>query len=252
MHKDPSDARHRPSSRSKNGGRAYVAAQHIEALRQFDTCTIANAIEGFRLRLRNEGYTLPGLRCLTGAFPTIIGFAATCKVKVGEPPLTGGHYFHRDDWWEAIEALPTPRIAVIQDMDPDPEPSPGACVGEVHAAILQAFECEGVITNGAVRNLPAVAEMGFRMFARHVAVSHAYMHVMSYGGEVEIFGLKVRSGDLLAADCHGVINIPLDIVAELPAAAKRIHAEKRRIVDLCVSPGFTPEKLRAALQKEKV
>ena len=224
-----------------------LSAEHIEALRQFDTCTIANAIEEFRVRLRNEGYTLPGLRCLTGAFPPIVGFAATCRVKAGNPPMTGGHYFHQTDWWDAIQALPAPRIAVIQDVDP--EPSPGACIGEVHAAILQAFECDGAITNGAVRNLPAVAEMGFRMFARHVAVSHAYMHLVNWGGEVEIFGLKIRSGDLLCADCHGVINVPLEIAADLPKVAARIHAQKRRIIDLCLSPGFSTEKLRAAIQE---
>ena len=238
-----------PAANRAEGREAPLTAEQLNALRQFDTCTIANAIEEFRVRLRNEGYTLPGLRCLTGAFPPIVGFAATCRVKAGNPPMTGGHFFERTDWWDAIQVLPTPRIAVIQDVDP--EPSPGACVGEVHAAILQAFECEGVITNGAVRNLPAVAEMGFRMFARHVAVSHAYMHLVNWGGEVEIFGLKIRAGDLLCADCHGVIKVPLEIAADLPKVAARIHARRRRIVDLCLSPGFSADKLRDAVQEDK-
>ncbi len=223
-----------------------LSEDQLDALRQYDTCTLANAIEEFGVRLRNEGYTLPGLHCLTGAFKPTIGYAATCRVRVGEPPMMGGHYFEQWDWWDAIERLPMPRIAVIQDLDPDP--SPGACVGEVHAAILQAFDCVGVITNGAVRNIPAVAEMGFRMFAQHVAVSHAYMHVVSYGDPVEIFGLKVRAGDLLAADCHGVIKIPLQIAAELPAVAARNHEERRQIMDICLSPHFTREKLREAIE----
>jgi 4-hydroxy-4-methyl-2-oxoglutarate aldolase len=199
--------------------------------------------------LRNEGYTRPGLACRTGVFPPVAGFAATCRVKSAEPPLTGGYYFDRKDWWSAIESLPAPRIAVIEDLDP--HPSAGACVGEVHAAMMKAFGCAAVITNGAVRNLPAVAAMGFPMFARSVAVSHAYLHMVDFGGEVEIFGLKIRSGDLLVADCHGVISIPIEIADELTEVAARIHAERRSIVDACLSPDFTPEALEQAIQKDR-
>src|SRR5437764_14498825 len=107
------------------------------------------------------------------------------------------------------------------------------------------------MTNGAVRDMPAVAAMGFPMFARSVTVSHAYLHIVDFGGEVEIFGLKVRSGDLLMADCHGVISIPLEIVDELPAVAARIHAERRRIVDICLPPDFTPETLGQDMQHDQ-
>jgi regulator of RNase E activity RraA len=97
-----------------------------------------------------------------------------------------------------------------------------------------------------VRNLPAVAAMGFPMFARSVAVSHAYLHMVDFGSEVEIFGLKIRSGDLLVADCHGVISIPLEIVDELPAVAARIHAERRRIIGGLPLSGVHPRKTTAS------
>ena len=223
--------------------------EKIEALRQFDTCTIANAIEEFHVRLRNEGYTRPGLVCRTGAFPPVVGFAATCRVRAADPPVTGGYYFDREDWWSAIESIPVPRIAVIEDLDP--YPSAGSCVGEVHAAMLKAFHCAGVITNGAVRNVSAVTAMGFPLFARSVAVSHAYLHMLDFGGEVEICELKIRSGDLLMADCHGVISIPLEIVDELPAVAARIHAERLRIVDVCLSADFSTDKLQKAIQNRR-
>jgi 4-hydroxy-4-methyl-2-oxoglutarate aldolase len=223
--------------------------EHIHALSRFDTCTIANAIEEFKIRLRNEGYTRPGLRCVNGSFPPVCGYAATCHVRSADPPVTGGYYFHRTDWWTAIESLPQPRIAVIQDLDA--EPGAGACVGEVHAAMLKAFGCVGVITNGAVRNLPAVAAMGFPMFAPSAAVSHAYMHMIDFGHEVEIFGLKIQPGDLLLADGHGVISIPPEILAELPAAAARVHAERRRIVDVCLAPDFSTAKLQNAIDGDR-
>jgi hypothetical protein len=52
----------------------------LDGIRQFDTCTVANAIEHFRVRLRNEGFTRPGLRCVTGGSPRLLGYGATCRV----------------------------------------------------------------------------------------------------------------------------------------------------------------------------
>jgi regulator of RNase E activity RraA len=230
------------------GQRNSLTREQIAALLAFDTCTLANAIEKFKIRLRNEGYTLPGLRCLTGPCASVIGFATTFRIRAAEPPMAGSLYLDRADWWTAICACPLPRIAVIQDMDT--QPSAGACVGEVHCAILKALGCEAVVTNGAVRDLPGVTKLGFHLFAPHIAVSHAYRHMVDYGTEVEILGLKVRSGDLLFADCHGVLSIPLDIAAELPEVAASIRARERRIVDGCLSADFSIDKLQRALHEE--
>jgi regulator of RNase E activity RraA len=225
-----------------------LTVEQLDALKQFDTCTLANAIERFGVRLRNQGYTRPGLRCFTSEFPKILGFAAPCRVRVADPPVIGGAFFERVDWWSAIQKVPAPRIAVIQDLDPEPV---GSSIGEVHAAILQAFHCCGAITNGAVRDIPTVARMGFQMFACHAAVSHSYAHVVDFGTEVEILGLQIRYGDLLMADCHGVLSIPNSIVAELPAVAEVVRARRQRIVDVCRSPGFSVEKLQQTIQQDQ-
>src|SRR6516165_11995280 len=94
-----------------------VRSESFEAIRQFDTCTIANAIEQFRVRLRNEGFTRPGLQCVTGGSPRLLGYAATFRVRSADPPMSGNAHLDRTDWWEAIGHLPIPRIAVIQDLD---------------------------------------------------------------------------------------------------------------------------------------
>src|SRR5689334_3455901 len=103
----------------------------LAEIRQFDTCTIANAIETFNVRLRNEGYTRPGLRCVTGGEPRILGYAATARLRSSDPPMSGKAYLDRTDWWTMIERLPMPRIAVIQDLDTGE--GAASCVGEVHA-----------------------------------------------------------------------------------------------------------------------
>jgi len=221
----------------------------FEAIRQFDTCTIANAIEHFRVRLRNEGFTRPGLQCVTGGAPRILGYAATCRVRSADPPMSGNAYVDRTDWWETIGLLPVPRIAVVQDLDA--ADSGASTIGEVHAAILKAFHCEGVITNGSVRDIPGVSRMQFPMFASAVSVSHSYMHVVDFGAPVEIFGLPVLSGDLLYADIHGVVSIPLDIAARVPEVASGIRAKEREIIDLCQSPEFSLEKLLKGVQTKQ-
>ena len=147
-----------------------------------------------------------------------------------------------------MDRFPRPRIAVIQDLDT--EPGGGAAVGEVHAAILKALDFDGLITNAAVRDLPAVNGLGFPIFAPFVAVSHSYMHLVDYGEPVEIFGLPIRTGDLLFADCHGVISIPPEIVEELPKVAGRIRLKDRRIVELCMSPDFSTEKLLNVIRSD--
>jgi len=229
-----------------------LSSSQLEAIQQFDTCTIANAIERFKVRLRNEGFTRPGLRCVTKGANRLLGYAATSKVRSANPPMTGTAYtayLDPTDWWSNIGELPAPRIAVIQDTDSSP--GRGACVGEVHAAILKALQCNGVITNGAVRDLPAVSKLDFPMFAPLVSVSHAYMHSMDFGQPVEIFGLQVRAGDLLYADCHGVVSIPIEIAAELPEAAARIRSKEQRIVRLCLSPDFSTEKLLQEIRSDE-
>jgi regulator of RNase E activity RraA len=218
----------------------------LEAIREFDTCIIANAIEKFGVRLRNEGYTRPGLQCVTGGFPRLLGYAATCRIHSSDPPVTGKAYLDRTDWWGGIARLPAPRIAVIQDLHA--ESGLGSVVGAVHAAVLKALRCEGVITNGTVRDIPAVARMQFPMFARAASVSHAYSHIVDYGQSVQIFGLEVHPGDLLFADCHGVVSIPHEIAAQLPAAADRIRAQEQRIIAVCQSPDFSTERLLETIQ----
>ena len=174
-----------------------VSRQTLDAICQFDTCTVANAIETFGVRLRNEGYTQPGLHAVTGGFPRAIGFAATCRIHTDGPPIGGAAYPETTDWWSAIEALPLPRIAVIQaehihfeqtnsHHGLDQGDVSSSAIGEVHAAILRAFGCAAAITNGSVRDLQAVTAMNFPLFAASVALSHGYTHLVDYGHPVEI------------------------------------------------------------------
>ena len=230
----------RPGSGVSEINRLPLPAELLEAIRRFETCTIADAIERRGVRLRNEGFTRPGLSSFTAGAPRAIGYAATYRVKSSAPPVTGGCFLERADLWAPPESLPAPRIAVIQDLEREPV---GSVAGEVHVAILQAFGCQAVLTNGPVRDLPGVNGLGVPVFGRCAAVSHAYTHLLDRGTPVEIFGLQIRPGDLVLADCHGAVSIPVEIAPDLPAIASRIRAEERRIIDFCRSEEFSAERL---------
>ena len=222
-------------------------AEQLEAIRQFDTCTLSNAIETFQIRLNNEGFADSSIHCLFKSQPPMLGYAVTGKIRCSSPPAPGHPYVDRTDWWNYIETIPAPRVAVIQDVDR--QPGLGSYVGEVHSNILMALKCVGLVTNGAVRDLPAVERIGFSLFASHIAVSHAYVHFIEIGGPVEIGGLKISPGDLIQGDQHGILSIPQEIALELPAIAARIIDNERKVIELCRSPNFSLEQLREAVKR---
>jgi regulator of RNase E activity RraA len=219
-----------------------ISRDTLAALASIDTCAVANAIECFDVRMRNEGFTDASIRCRLPSLPPMVGYAMTLRVRSSSPSWKGQNYLDRTDWWTHLQAQPRPHILVIQDMDK--EPGTGAFIGEVHAAILQALGSVGAITNGAVRDLPAVERLGFRLFSGNVAVSHSYMHVVEIGGVVEVGGLRIAPGDLLHGDQHGIVNIPLQLAEQIPATAARIHEREREIVKYCHSASFSVEGLR--------
>jgi hypothetical protein len=61
-------------------------------------------------------------------------------------------------------------------------PGLGAFIGEMHANILRTLRCARVVTNGAVRGLPASRAIGLQLFAGNLCVSHAYAPTSSTSG----------------------------------------------------------------------
>ncbi len=222
----------------------------LERLKRFDTCTLSNAIERKRVRPRNEGFVVGTARCQFPKMPPVIGYAATGRVRSSMPPVNGRWYYEQLDWWRYLVTVPAPRIVVLQDADR--LPGSGALFGEVHARICRALDCVAYVTNGAVRDLPGVEELGFQLFAGSVAVSHAYAHVVEFGERVEIGGLQISSGDLLHGDLHGIQTIPLEIACDLPALAERLLLQEEELFRTCSAPDFSVDKLAAMLEQEKV
>ena len=225
---------------------SLLTEEELDALRQFDTCMVANAIESFNVRLRNTGFADASVRCMFEDAPPMVGYAVTARLRSGEPPIGGGNFRDRADFWNTLLTVPAPRILVLQDMD-DP-PGRGAFVGDMHAAILKGLGCVGFVTNGAVRELPSVRTMGIQLFAGTVAVSHAYAHIFEIGSAISVGGMEVRPGDLLHGDRHGVLTVPAEIAANVPGVADRLQRAEQRVIDFCRSKDFSVPKLREVMK----
>jgi len=224
-----------------------LTPEQLESLRRLDACSLANAIETFHKRLRNEGFVDHSIRSIFPRLQPMVGFAATVKIRGSEPSTGGGIYPDRTDWWDYILSVPAPRVIVVQDCAS--RLGMGSLLGAVHTNIVRALGCVGAVTNGSVRNIPALERLAFPVFAGSICVSHAYIHILEMGETVEIGGLKINSGDLLHGDIHGVQSVPIDIAAKVPPVAAKIIEQENEISALCNSSGFSLKKLKALVLK---
>jgi 4-hydroxy-4-methyl-2-oxoglutarate aldolase len=215
-----------------------LTPEELATLRTISTPTVCNAIETFNVRSRNEGFMDSTITCRFPELGAVVGYAVTAKIRAAEPPRI--EVPHSKVWTE-FERVPKPWVVVIEDLD-YPNPA-GSFWGEVNASVYKALGAVGTITNGGVRDLPEVRATGFQFFSSCVLVSHAYVHVVEYGGPVLVGGLTVRPGDLLHGDEHGVASIPHEIAGEILKAAQAIEAAERRLIDYARSPARKPKGL---------
>jgi 4-hydroxy-4-methyl-2-oxoglutarate aldolase len=236
-------------NRKKKSAReeSRLSSEDLDALRSFDTCTVSNAIEAFGVRLRNTGFADDSIRCMFPDIKPVVGYAATARLRCGDPPMVGGIYHERKDWWTNILQVPPPRMVVLEDTDAPPED--GGFLDSIHAAILRALGCVAYVTNGTVRNLPYVHDLGVQLFAGGVSVSHAYAHMFDLSAVVNVGGLEVKQGDLLHGDRHGILKIPKEVAARIPAVAAQMEKSTQKILDFCRSGNFSIDQLCVMLRE---
>jgi regulator of RNase E activity RraA len=223
-----------------------LTAQQIQALRAITSPSIANAIETFNVRPREEGNLSSDIRALFPELGPVVGHAVTAVVRAERGPVEG-HRASVFGWWDFVQTIPAPRVVVVHDLD-DPR-GQGAQWGEVQANIHRALGCVGVVTDGSVRDLGEVRALGFQFCAAHVSVSHANVHMVDFGIPVKVGGVWIKPGDLLHGDQHGVLTIPHEIAAGIPEAVARVEAAERRIIGVCQAPDFTAERLKAVYRE---
>ena len=187
---------------------------------------------------RGIGYTTRPLVCAWPDLEPIVGYARTATIRAMHPSGRSSEvdlnvrvaYYHH------MAEGPGPTITVIEDLD-DP-PGYGAHWGEVNTHLHRGLGSLGVITNGSIRDLPMNAP-GFQLIAGSVGPSHAYVHVEAVGVPVTVAGMSVSPGDLIHADRHGAVVIPLDVARDLPRLAAELAEREAVLIDASKEAGFS-------------
>jgi regulator of RNase E activity RraA len=200
----------------------------LETLRKYDSATIANVVELFDIRPNTAGYMKGAVRAIYPEMDPIIGFASTATFRSAYPTGANNAYQRLPAQLRAMQGIPGPKIAVIQDLD---QPAAAATFGEVMCTAYQRFGCVGIISSGAARDIAQVRALKFPAFASSVIVSHGYSRLEDVDVPVQIDGLTVRPGDLLHADANGVVLIPAEIAEEVAGVCQDFVSVEQMVLD---------------------
>jgi len=215
-----------------------LTSKQYDELKSIDTPTVCNAIEKFKARGRVEGFMGMDIRCLLPELGTMLGYAVTVTVDstTEGAALDSRAWFN---WMKAMEASPKPVVVVFKDIGPFPRKS--AHLGEVMATLAARLGVVGVVTDGGLRDIVEVKQVGLQCFAKGLVPAHGNPRLIDVGVPVCIDGVMVNPGDLLHGDANGVTAIPRDIADQVYQAALQVRAEEAEVMGYIKSPQFTVE-----------
>lgn len=228
--------------------RQVLDPELVTELGTFSTPSVLNGLKHLGRRPEQlEVFDRQVVHCMSPALGARVGFAVTRKDESltegtapgveRNPELTARLHHH-------IQSTPGPRILVVEQVG---HPEGPACIwGEVMAWINTALGCVAGITNGAVRDLPEMEDAGFQTFANGLAVGGGFLRTLEVGAQVTVAGVAVAPGDLVHADMHGALKVPIELAPQLPDAVRAVEAFEQRIVGVCGSDDFSLEALAAA------
>ncbi|MBV8600622.1 MAG: RraA family protein, partial [Candidatus Eremiobacteraeota bacterium] len=148
----------------------------------------------------------------------------------------------QSDLWRLLEKAPKPAIVVLQH--PGPHPERASVFGDVVATIAQRLGAVGLVTDGSVRDFPAIMALRFGVWARGTVTSRGNGTTLAIGEEVSISGMQVGQGDLIYADTNGVVAIPKGLgLEELLAEVERVRKSDAERVRMILSPEFSIDRL---------
>lgn len=174
-------------------------------LKRWNTPTVYNGWEKITRLERTQGrFNREDICDFMPQMGIMAGWAVTVEIKPSNPEHQRNNPDAQREYMEFLAKIDGPKIIVVKDRDTD---AIGSFWGEVNANLHKALGAVGTVTDGAVRDLDEMTNAGMHALARRLCVGHAYSTPVRWGHEVEVFGVKVRTGDLIHADKHGFIAI---------------------------------------------
>jgi regulator of RNase E activity RraA len=142
------------------------------ALKQWSTPTIYNGWEQLTDRdSARECFNLEVCQDFMPQMGPMVGRAVTVVIEPSNPQHLKKNRQAWSEYRRYIAEVPGPKIVVVQDLD---KPVAfGSFWGEVNSNIHHTLDCVGTITDGAIRDVDEMTNVGFKAIARQLCVGHA-------------------------------------------------------------------------------
>jgi 4-hydroxy-4-methyl-2-oxoglutarate aldolase len=219
--------------------KAPHAPEVLEALRGFDSATISNAIEQFKIRDRAAGYADMRLRCQFPEYAPMVGYAVTCTADTTSPGESRPMRFA--ELLEIVRGAPQPAVVVVQHVGTDRLKS--CNFGDMSATGLHRMGVAGVVTDAGNRDRAGIAQRapGFHVFSPGWVVSHGRGAYLDMQVNVSICGLNIAPGDLLHGDANGLLVVPHEIAGRVAEEAQKVIDAEAEYFKFLESDTFTFE-----------
>jgi 4-hydroxy-4-methyl-2-oxoglutarate aldolase len=121
-------------------------------------------------------------------------------------------------------------------------------IGDIIIGMMKNAGIVAAVTDGLVRDVPGIVEVGIPVYARGVTPNSPFKHGPgTIGLPIALAGQRVEAGDLVIGDGDGVVVVPRWRVSELLAELPAIREKEAQMEKLVKSGTATPPWLDARL-----
>jgi regulator of RNase E activity RraA len=220
--------------------------EKILKLAEFDTPTVANGLEMLGVCDPTVGYTGPDVRALMPEMGVRLGIAATSRLDTttagtDNPPSLMKEWLRLMVKTARVGSAVLPVFAVMESVGPRARYT--VTIGDMMATQMTIAGCVGFVTNGSMRDIEGVRQVGLPCWAAGLSVMHGKLRWIDVGSPVLIDGMTVRSGDIIHADINGALVIPFAVADQVYDKAVVVREREAANFARWRVPGFTVDDL---------
>ena len=115
--------------------------------------------------------------------------------------------------------------------------------GEILSTACRVRGARGALTDGVVRDVQQIRELGFPVFAQGTMPNdiNGRLEVVGHEAAVDIDGVTIAPGDLVVADVDGIVIAPARLISEVVTAVREKTAGESHVLDEIGAGGLPSE-----------